>query len=110
MGPKEYEKYDKRNSHKSSKLRIIYIYSNNVRHAVTKTFTVLYCTSPSYTSLHFTTLFDTSVPLISTLPNYTLLIQILLQPATLTLDACNITKKKKNSHNFKLIGFIALNL
>jgi len=43
---------DKRNSHINSKLHMICISSKNVRHPVTKTFT--------YTSLHFTTLVDTS--------------------------------------------------
>jgi len=35
--------------------------SNNNRHPLTKTFTPLHCTSPNYTSLHFTTLFDTAL-------------------------------------------------
>ena len=56
---KNMKEYDKRKSHKSSKLRVIYISSNNNRHTVTKTITPLYYTSPNYTSLHFTTLFDT---------------------------------------------------
>jgi hypothetical protein len=55
---------DKRKSHISSKLDIIYISYNNVRHPVTKTFTTLHYTSPNYTSIHFTTLVDTSLPLI----------------------------------------------
>ena len=57
---------DKRNSHKISKLHMIYIYiySNNVRQPVTKTFTTLHYTSPIYISLNFTTLVDTSLPLI----------------------------------------------
>jgi len=50
---------DKRKSHISSKLHMIYISSNNVRHPVTETFTTLY-----YTSLHFTMFVDTSLPLI----------------------------------------------
>jgi hypothetical protein len=41
------KKYDKRNSHTSSKLHMIYISSNNVRHPVTKTFTTLHYTSPA---------------------------------------------------------------
>jgi len=41
---------DKRNSHISSKLHMIYISSNNDRHSVNKTFT----------TLHPTTLVDTS--------------------------------------------------
>ena len=49
MEPKEYE---------------LYISSNNVRHPVTKTFTILHYTSPDHTSLHFTTLVDTSLPLV----------------------------------------------
>ena len=50
---------DKRNSHISGKLNMIYISSNNVRHPVT----TLQYTSPNYVSLHFTTLFDASLPL-----------------------------------------------
>ena len=46
---------DKRNSYISSKPNLIYIYSNNDRHSVTKTFTPLRYTSPIYTSLLFTT-------------------------------------------------------
>jgi len=55
---------DKRKSHISSKLHMIYISSNNVRHPVTKTFTTLHYASPNYTSLHFPTLVDTPLPLI----------------------------------------------
>ena len=33
------KEYDKRKSHISSKLHVIYISSNNVRHPVTKTYT-----------------------------------------------------------------------
>jgi len=55
------QKCVKRNSHISSKLRMIYISSNNDRNPVTKTFTPLLYTSPSYTSLHFTALVDTSL-------------------------------------------------
>jgi len=51
---------DKRNSHTSSKLLMVYISYNNNRHCVTKTFTPLHYTSPNYTSLQFTTL-DTSL-------------------------------------------------
>ena len=50
---------DKRKSHISSKLHMIYISSNNDKHPVTKTFTSLH-----FTSLHFTTLVDTSLPVI----------------------------------------------
>jgi len=55
---------DKRKSHISSKLHMMYISSNNGKHPVTNTFTPLRYTSPSHTSLHFTTLVDTSLPLI----------------------------------------------
>ena len=69
------KEYDKRKSHISSELHMIYISSNNVKHPVTKTFTTLHPTTlhstslhfstlhflPLYTSLHFTTLFDTSL-------------------------------------------------
>jgi len=50
------KQYDKRKSHISSKLHMIYISSNNVRHPVTKTFTTLHYTSSNYTSLHLSTL------------------------------------------------------
>jgi hypothetical protein len=54
------KEYDKRNSHINSKLRMIYISTNNGRHPVTKTFTPPQYTSPKYTlhssSLHFSTL------------------------------------------------------
>jgi len=53
---------DKRKKNRiNSKLHMIYISSNNVRHPVTKTFSLLHYTSPNYTSLHFTTLVDTSL-------------------------------------------------
>jgi len=52
---------DKRNSHISSELRMIYISYNNDKHPVTKTFTPLHYTSPNYTSLQFTTLVDASL-------------------------------------------------
>jgi len=47
---------DKRKSHISSKFRMICIYSKNVRHPVTKTFTSLHPTTLHSTSLHFSTL------------------------------------------------------
>ena len=61
---KNMKECDKRKSHISSKLRMIYICSNNVGHPVTKTLTTLQYTSPNHTSLHFTTLVDTSLHLI----------------------------------------------
>jgi uncharacterized protein YukJ len=65
MESKEHEKnVINEKSHISSKLHMIYISSNNVRHPVTKTFATLHYTSPNYTSLHFITLVDTSLPLI----------------------------------------------
>ena len=56
MEPKQYERCDKRNSHTSSKLHMIYISSNNVRHPVTKTFTTLHPTTLNSTPLHLSTL------------------------------------------------------
>jgi len=47
---------DKRKSHISSKLHMICISSNNGRHPVTKNFTPLDYSSPTYTSLYFTIL------------------------------------------------------
>ena len=53
---KNMEECDKRESHTSSKLHMIYISSNNVRLPVTKIFSTLHYTSPNYTSLHLSTL------------------------------------------------------
>ena len=68
---KEMEECNKRKSHIISKLHVIYISSNNVKHPVTKTFTTLHpttlhSTSPHLSTLHhtcrhFTTLVDTSL-------------------------------------------------
>jgi len=55
---------DKRKSLISSKLHMIFISYNKVRHLVNKIFTTLHYTSPNYTSLHFTTPVDTSLSLI----------------------------------------------
>jgi hypothetical protein len=56
---------DKRR-HKSSTLHMIYISSDNIRYSVTKTFTTLHPLT-----LHFTTLVDTSLPVIYTsLPSH----------------------------------------
>ena len=46
---------DKRNSHITSKLHLIYVSSNNDRHRVTKIFTPIHYTSP--TTLHSTSLY-----------------------------------------------------
>jgi len=54
MNQKNMKEYDKRKSHKSSKLPVIYISSNNVRHPVTKSFTTLHPTPLHYTFRHFT--------------------------------------------------------
>ena len=56
---KNVKECDKRKSLTNSKLHMISISSSNVRHPVAKTFTPLH-----YTSLHVTTFFDTSLPLI----------------------------------------------
>ena len=53
---KNMKECDKRKSHISSKLHMIYISSDNVRHSVTKTLTTLHPTT-----LHVTTLVDTSL-------------------------------------------------
>ena len=50
---KNMKECDKRKSHISSKLHIIYISSNNGRHPVTKTFTTLHSTSLHMSILHF---------------------------------------------------------
>ena len=54
--PKNMKECDKRRSHKSRKLHMFYISSNNVRHPVTKLFTTLHPTTPHSTSLNFSTL------------------------------------------------------
>ena len=56
------KQYGKRKSHISSKFNLISIYSNTVRHPIVETFTTLQYTSPNYTSFHFTTLVDISLP------------------------------------------------
>ena len=61
---KNMKESDKRKNHISSKLHMIYISSNNLRHPDTKTITTLHYASPNYTSLHCTTLVDTALPLI----------------------------------------------
>jgi len=48
------EEYEKRKSHISSKHRMIYISSNNLKHTVTKTFTTLRPTILHFTTLHYT--------------------------------------------------------
>ena len=49
MEPKNMKECDERKSHTSSKLHMICISSDNVRHTVTKTYTTIHCTSPNYT-------------------------------------------------------------
>jgi len=56
----EMKECDKGKSHISSKRYMIFIPHNNA----IKTFTPLHYASPNYTSLHVTTLFDTSLPFI----------------------------------------------
>jgi hypothetical protein len=55
LNQKNMKECDKRKPHISSKLRVIYISSNNVRHPVTKTFTTLHRTTLNSTSLHLST-------------------------------------------------------
>jgi hypothetical protein len=50
---KNMKEFDKRKSHISSKIHVIYISSTNVGHPVTKTFTTLYSTSLHLSALHF---------------------------------------------------------
>jgi len=50
------KEYDKRKSHISSKLHMIYISSNNVRHPVANIFTTLYPITLHSISLHLSTL------------------------------------------------------
>ena len=64
MVPKNTKEFDTRKSHTSRKLHMTYIPSSNVRQPVAKIFTTLHCTSPNYTSIHFTKFIDTSLPLI----------------------------------------------
>jgi len=67
------EEYDKRKSHISSKLRMIYISSTNVRHPVTKTSTTLHQTALNSTSLHLSTLHFLSLKLHPTTLHYHLI-------------------------------------
>jgi hypothetical protein len=60
MEPKNMKECEKRKKQISSKLHMIYISSDNVRHHVTKTFTALHTTTLHSTLLHF---FDISLPL-----------------------------------------------
>ena len=64
-----WKKYDKRNSHKSNELNLIYVSSNNDRHPVTQTVTPLHYTcrpiTSSYLKLHRTTLHCTCPPFTS---------------------------------------------
>jgi len=48
------KEYDKRKSHKSNKMHVICIPSNNVRHPVTKIFTTLHPATLHYSFRHFT--------------------------------------------------------
>jgi len=64
---------DKRESHKSTKLHMIYISSNNVRHPVTKTFTTLNPTTLNPTSLQLSTLHSLSFKLHPTTLHYPLI-------------------------------------
>ena len=54
MEPKNMRKYDKRKFDTSSKLHMIYISSNNVRHPVPKMFPTLHTTTLHYPCRHFT--------------------------------------------------------
>ena len=49
---KSMKECDKQKSHISSKIHVNYIFSNNVRHPVAKTFTTLHCTCRHFTSSH----------------------------------------------------------
>jgi len=70
---KNMKEFDKRKSHISSKLHMISISSNNVRHPVTKTFTTLHPTTLNSTSLHLSTLHFLSFKLHPTTLNYHLI-------------------------------------
>jgi len=50
------KEYDKGKRYKSSKLYVIFISSNNVRHNFTKIFTTLHPTTLHFTSLNISTL------------------------------------------------------
>ena len=53
---KNMKEYDKRKSHINSKIHVICISSNDVRHPVAETFTTLHPTTLYSTSLHLSTL------------------------------------------------------
>ena len=65
------KEYDKPNSHISSKLHMIPMPSNNIKHPVSKTFSPLHSTSPNCTSLHFSTLHFLPLKLHPTTIHYT---------------------------------------
>ena len=58
---KNMKECDKWKSHISFKLHMIYISCNNGRHTVTKSFTPLQYTSPSYTSLHYSVIWPNPI-------------------------------------------------
>jgi hypothetical protein len=93
-------------------LHIVYKSSNNVWHLITKTITTLqhsatlYHTSPNYTSLtslHFTTLIDTLLPLIYTSPPFHLALRIYISYRSISL---HITSHHINRHSTNLISKI----
>jgi hypothetical protein len=71
--PKNIKECDKRKSHISSKLFMIYISSNNVRQPVTKTFITLNPTTLNSTSLHLSTMHFLSFKLHPTTLHYPLI-------------------------------------
>jgi hypothetical protein len=78
------------------------ISSNNGRHHVTKIFITFHYTSPNYTSLHFSTLVDTSLPFIQTSPKYTSL------PSHLAYPNLNSLPLHFTSHHYTSLHFTQL--
>ena len=77
---------DKQKSHISSKIHVNYIFSNNVRHPVAKTFTTLHPTALHFTPLHLSTLHFLPFKLHPTTLHYSV---IWLNPTYVTLFLLN---------------------
>jgi len=109
---KNMKECDKRNSHKSSELNMIYISSIKVRHPVTKTFTTLHPTTLHSTSLDSSTLHFFSFILHPTTLHYHLIwlnpISISYRSISTHIATLHCTFRWFSSHycSFQFIRFI----
>jgi len=92
--------YGKRKSHISSKLHVIYISSNDVRHPVTKTFTTLHPTTLHSTSVHLSTLYFLPSNLHPTTLHYPL---IWLNPIKFPTVPLHLTSRHFTSLHFTVL-------